>query len=291
MSQKLLLFVSVALFMVSGDALGQISLESEWEYPSESGKVYYTFRDFYDIDEDGIIEMAIEQRAYLPTGDVGVTKIEFMDYSTRAIKWTLNAESGKFIEDGPAGFLPLVDLNGDEAKEVLVVEREHATSSDSSPFSRIVDLVTGANILDLGEGYVYQDCKDVDGDGELELIFKGWDIGKFFFYSTGVLTNIGGKEGASKPSNFKLGQNHPNPFNPVTNISYQVSSPGKVTIKIFNSIGQEVRTLLDKSQEPGEYSMQWDGKGNNGEALASGTYFYQMQVGGFISAKKALLLK
>lgn len=91
-----------------------------------------------------------------------------------------------------------------------------------------------------------------------------------------------------------LGQNYPNPFNPTTDISYQIPdgrSPNHSTLKIYNILGQEVRTLVDEFQEPGNYTVTWDGKDENGVDVASGFYFYRILVGDFTATKSMVLMK
>lgn len=82
------------------------------------------------------------------------------------------------------------------------------------------------------------------------------------------------------PTYYELAQNYPNPFNPTTQISYKLPVDAKVSINVFNVLGQQVRMLLDKKQAAGNYSIQWDGKDKFGNVLPSGIYFYQMQATG-----------
>jgi hypothetical protein len=88
------------------------------------------------------------------------------------------------------------------------------------------------------------------------------------------------------PEGFHLFQNYPNPFNPVTNISYMVSEPSYVTIKVFNTIGQEIKTLVNELKQSGTYSVHFDGTG-----LTSGVYFYRLNANQLIEIKKMVLLK
>lgn len=92
--------------------------------------------------------------------------------------------------------------------------------------------------------------------------------------------------GLSVPKAFLLEQNYPNPFNPSTQIRYQVSTHELVRLKVYNVVGQEIATLIDKEHAPGTYTATWDAKG-----FPSGTYFYRLEVGNEIVAKKAVLLK
>ena len=88
---------------------------------------------------------------------------------------------------------------------------------------------------------------------------------------------------------------YPNPFNPRTTIHYQLPNRNNVTLKIFDMLGQEIRTLVNKNQSAGNYSVVWNGKNSLGESVGSGVYFYQLYAtggaGNFIETKKVLLIK
>ena len=85
---------------------------------------------------------------------------------------------------------------------------------------------------------------------------------------------------------YALDQNYPNPFNPATTITYQLPKSGSVTLKIFDILGNEVRTLVNEQKEMGKYTVQFDAS-----SLASGMYVYQLRVNDYTSTKKMLLLK
>lgn len=88
------------------------------------------------------------------------------------------------------------------------------------------------------------------------------------------------------PSEYSLKQNYPNPFNPSTTISYSIKEKGFVTLKIFDILGNEVKTLVDAAQEAGNYQLEF-----NAASLASGIYFYTLTAGDFVSTRKMILLK
>jgi hypothetical protein len=90
---------------------------------------------------------------------------------------------------------------------------------------------------------------------------------------------------------FYLAQNYPNPFNPSTTIRYNLPKSGNVSLKIFNALGQEVRTLIEGNQAAGETSIVWDGKNNSGHPVTSGVYLYMLKSRNQVSSKKMLLLK
>ena len=98
-------------------------------------------------------------------------------------------------------------------------------------------------------------------------------------------------DGIGLPEVFALHNNYPNPFNPVTNISYDIPEVAQVTLEIFNIAGQKVRTLAQGQHEPGRYRIQWDATNDFGKTLSSGMYIYRIQAGDFISVKKLILMK
>jgi endo-1,3(4)-beta-glucanase len=88
------------------------------------------------------------------------------------------------------------------------------------------------------------------------------------------------------PQGFSLKQNYPNPFNPVTKIVFALPKSGNLTLKIYNSIGSEVSTLVNGKQNAGTYSVDFDAS-----ALPSGVYFYKLTGEGFSETKKMMLVK
>ena len=92
-------------------------------------------------------------------------------------------------------------------------------------------------------------------------------------------------------SDYSLEQNYPNPFNPTTSISYSIPTNDVVSLKIYNIMGQEVRTLVNASQAAGTHTIQWDGLNSNGQRVASGVYLYVMKAGKFVQSKKMTLMK
>jgi hypothetical protein len=88
------------------------------------------------------------------------------------------------------------------------------------------------------------------------------------------------------PMEYALYQNFPNPFNPYTTINYQIKFDGLVSLKIYDMLGREVKTLVNEEQTAGKYSIIFDGS-----TLASGVYFYTLRSGEYSTTKKLLLIK
>jgi hypothetical protein len=93
------------------------------------------------------------------------------------------------------------------------------------------------------------------------------------------------------PKEFALEQNSPNPFNPSTAIRYSIPEPAKVELRIYNILGQAVKTLVDEEQLPGFYQEVWDGTDERGKNLSSGIYLYQIRAGDKVQTKKMQLIK
>jgi hypothetical protein len=107
----------------------------------------------------------------------------------------------------------------------------------------------------------------------------------FWYPPASVITDAAeGQTGA--PARTWLGQNRPNPFNPVTTLEFSIAQPTHVTIKIYDVQGREVRTVVDEDLEPGPHQRVLDA-----ERLASGMYFYRMTAGAYVETRKLVLLK
>jgi hypothetical protein len=93
------------------------------------------------------------------------------------------------------------------------------------------------------------------------------------------------------PGSFALHQNHPNPFNPITNIRFDIPEISFARMDIYNILGQRVRTLFHDAVAPGYHSVQWNGKNDAGESLPSGMYMYKLHAGTYVAMEKLVLLK
>jgi len=88
-----------------------------------------------------------------------------------------------------------------------------------------------------------------------------------------------------------LHQNYPNPFNPSTEIRFDIPTARDVKLRIYNQLGQTVRTLVDNRMKAGTYSFEWDGANQAGYGVASGVYFYNLEAGDFRDLRKMTLVK
>jgi hypothetical protein len=127
----------------------------------------------------------------------------------------------------------------------------------------------------------------------LMLVSHDWSSGKPEvvweepgFEETVYMTGVG-----PTPRTYALHQNYPNPFNAGTVISFDLEKSSDWTLKVYNLLGQTVRTFRSDGAEVGTVNVTWNGTDNNGRHVASGVYFYRVQAGTFTDTKKMTLLK
>ncbi len=123
----------------------------------------------------------------------------------------------------------------------------------------------------------------------------GWVVGKegLILQAKSAITSIGNHSISqeSTPDKFFLFNNYPNPFNPTTTIQYDIPQTVRVVLKIYNMLGQQVKTLVDEVQSPGQKSVIWNGTDEQGKVVSSGIYFYQFQSENNLITKKMMFLK
>ncbi len=94
------------------------------------------------------------------------------------------------------------------------------------------------------------------------------------------------QEEESAVIDYDLRENFPNPFNATTTISYSIAYGNTVSLKVYNTLGQEVKTLINEFKQPGHYTIQWDGTNNRNQNVSTGLYFYRLTAGSFIKTRK-----
>ena len=112
------------------------------------------------------------------------------------------------------------------------------------------------------------------------------EVGEFVFENTSLST-----DNELTPLSFRLHQNHPNPFNPVTTLRYDLPEDAVVNITIYDMMGRVVSNLVSSQQRAGYKSVQWNATNNTGQPVSAGLYLYTIQAGDFRQTKKMVLLK
>ena len=180
--------------------------------------------------------------------------------------------TGKVTLDGIAPGFPiqLVAVNRDSAQSTVF--SDGSTGNFSFP---VTDKIYNYQINYINTSQVYYMNNIIVHPGETNVIVN---------LSTTPLAVKSGTSGV--PKVFSLGQNYPNPFNPSTEITYQLAAAGKVALKVYNILGQEVATLVNGEKQAGRYKVEF-----NGNNLSSGIYLYKLSAGNFTSVRKMILIK
>jgi hypothetical protein len=248
-----------------------------------------TQRDMSDasagsVSNDGILTIGGRENSQLFSGELDDIRIYNRVLDT--------AEIGSLYHEG-GWTLPLpveltsftaaansntADLKWNTATEVNNYGFEVQRTVNSGSWAK-VSFVAGNGTSNVPHNYSYTDKVGTAGTYSYRL--KQIDHNGAFVYSQVVQVTI------EAPKVFALNQNYPNPFNPKTDIQFTVPSDGRATLKIFNTLGQEVATLFDGAATAGEYHQATF----DASQLASGIYFSRLEFNGKMQVKKMLLLK
>ena len=164
----------------------------------------------------------------------------------------------------------------------LEISKSPDLSSPVGTYDNLATMNKIINSLDNGTYYWRVTAKSVDGKS------TGYsDKGNFHVGSTTGITN----EESIIPKVFEVFQNYPNPFNPSTQIKYGLPKASDVTIKVYNMLGQEIKTLVSEHKNAGTFTVRWNGDNNNGSKVSSGIYIFRVAAGSNSSTMKMILIK
>jgi len=202
---------------------------------------------------------------------------------------------------------------GDVTAEVVTSGEIASDSTTSEPYEGAlirINNVTVTEILTYGDfevtdadGFAVQvggssayDYEPVVGDhigfitGNLTYSYDKYELLVRGEADFGTITTSIDKD-PTIPMTYKLDQNYPNPFNPTTTIQYGIANEGRVSLIIYNIMGQEIKTLVNTNQNAGFYSLYWNGLNNNNQMVSSGIYIYRITSKDFVKSKKMIYLK
>lgn len=225
-----------------------------WKVRSHNGTVYSNWSD---------TETFATQPGSSPVRPMGGSPVNSVGLSTN------NAQL--------SWFLPTL-TNG------LIYEVQYSQNSDFSNAVTVENITTTsymANALPTGAP-IYWRVRSKNAQG----LYSAYSEAERFTPNTPT-----GVEETVIPTEFALGQNYPNPFNPATVINFDLPQEVYVTIKIYDMLGREVKTLIADTKAAGSYSVQWAGDNNSGSTVSAGTYLYRIAAGNFVQARKMVYLK
>lgn len=232
-----------------------------------------------DFDGDGDVDLA--------TGDYESTDVYILkNNGSGSFSGGTVYPSGTLV--GVSALTP-ADLDGDNDIDLAVTGLGSITmyvmlNNGSGSFSVAASASTEALTS-------YVVAADLDSDGDLDLATAN-ESGP----SVTVAINSSALASVDDtplelPESFYLKQNFPNPFNPTTSITYSLETTADVSLRIYNSLGQVVRTLDSGVQQAGFHRVIWDGCDAAGNRLSSGVYFYQLSAGDYSHTRKMIMLK
>lgn len=246
-----------------------------WSTPTGNQGVLQ-FGRLKDIDKDGIDEIVV---ATLGGGAM------CLNGANGNIIW--NISTGNTM-----GIAVIPDLNGDGYDDVVVASQPQGTLIVKGNNGFLLAQHTFGGSLQTREVAI---VPDLDGNNSLEIL-AGSNQGHVVLLSGGLDAPVKVDEQNFIPVNYSLMQNYPNPFNPVTNIKFALPVQSKVSIEIFNLLGQKVRTLLSEDRSAGYHIIEWNGLNDFGKYVGSGVYYVKISADGnsgknFTQVRKMIFLR
>ncbi len=176
-----------------------------------------------------------------------------------------------------------VHLNWETATEInnygFGIERKLSAISSQHSEWETIGFISGHGNSNSPKSYDFIDNESPTG--ELEYRLKQLDTDGSFEYSETIIVELG------TPTKYDIQQNHPNPFNPSTEINYSIPKSGKVILRVYSILGEEVAMLVNENKEAGEYTVHFMTEGS----LASGIYITRMESGSYSKTIKMILLR
>ncbi len=178
---------------------------------------------------------------------------------------------------------------------LMAIQLQQATAQDLvlQDTTITATAIFSANSITAGPNFTIASTGDVILSAETIAV-----IPQFFVVQGGKLQVVSGAPPVSVetedpiiPDEFIVHQNFTNPFNPETEIRFALTKDSHVLINIYNTLGQQIGTLIDTPYVAGFHSVRWDGKDRNGSPVSSGVYLYQIQAGEFSQARKMSLIR
>jgi len=179
-----------------------------------------------------------------------------------------------------------------EDKDTIIIPRRSGMKGRSRTITRLAQTYND----DGREGQIFASGKKPTADKSGGWLFhchllEHSAMGMMSFFQIVADINSVGVNSENVPSTVKLHANYPNPFNPSTNIGFEIAGKENVEIRIFDILGREVRTFVQKEYKAGVHSVVWNGKNNSGLSMSSGVYFYHLKAGSFSDVMKMTLVK
>ena len=280
-----------------GVALDTMGMGEHWYYDvvGEDGAVEYHVSAVYEEDGTGVISEVNSNMVSVNLQNAAPTAVNLISPENETVI-TLTSTNVQGTDLG-IFWSNSSDADGEQVEYTLeLCVEEYDDCLDST--------MTGTNLF-LGYDEMYSwiaDSVNADGSPALTMLNISWNVwasddwvdipssnGPFsLVVDAGWMLSV---EEEIIPEVFALHHNYPNPFNPITNIRYDIPEVSDVRIDIYNINGQKVRTLVSREHQPGRYKIQWNATNEFGSPVSSGMYIYKIHAKDFTSVKKLLLMK
>tara|TARA_B100000214_G_scaffold309245_1_gene240820 strand:- start:215 stop:1600 length:1386 start_codon:yes stop_codon:yes gene_type:complete len=272
---------------VAIDTLG-MGEHMHYDVVGESGEVIYHVSAMYEEDGTGAISEANSNMVTVDLQNAAPTAVNLISPENETLI-TLTPDN---VAGSDLGIFwsNSSDADGDQVEYTLSLHIEELDDHVDTtmigtniflPYSDLYELITdlGVTMLNITWDVETNDewASTMSANGPWTLtVDAGWMLSA---------------EEELLPEVFALHNNYPNPFNPITNIRYDIPEVSDVRIDIYNINGQRVRTLVSREHQPGRYKVQWNATNEFGSPVASGMYIYKIYAKDFTSVKKLLLMK
>ena len=278
-----------------------------WQRSVESNNAYvHTWTS--DIDKNGKPEFWVLADAYY--NGIGTTRITIFETDGDNSYQAVGRIDLVGIMSFYAGNMQAIDIDSDGTEEVAVCiddnflilkfngsENHHTyevyyIKKNELGTEEEYQVYFGAIMYDLQDDGYYEILISMRHTKELEPnYYRSRDVTKI--YRPDSTTSVNDVE--VLPKSIKLYQSYPNPFNPSTTVKFEINQLSNIYIKVFNILGKEITTLLNKELSPGSYAIDWDARDSNGQLLPSGVYLLKLsannEAGNYTQTIKSLLLK
>jgi hypothetical protein len=285
--------------VVSIENYGDNSYAPNWQGMVETNNAYL-YAATNDLDGNGKPEVWIG--GYHFQDGEAITRITIFEASGNNIYIAV----GKIDIIGAFNFyaknMQVLDVDKDGKEEVMLCIEQHVIilkfNGSQNHHTYEVFYIKRNDLAFGGRNSVFYGATmyDITGDGKEDIIIHLDDIienvgMKLFTHIYKADFSVDVNKPTPLPEKFNLYQNYPNPFNPSTKVRFEIPEHSNVSIKVYNILGKEITTSLEKELSPGNYTIDWEAKDGNGQLLPAGVYFIKLNAGSFSKTIKAVLLK
>jgi photosystem II stability/assembly factor-like uncharacterized protein len=259
----------------AGNILGASENVGVWQIPS--GNVIWS--QF----ANGLADTNVTAVCISPSGTAFATTYDDGVFSTLSLPSVPAVTNLTAMREGPTSVRLTWSTIDDSPFYGFEVQRWIAGSLRFASISEGV--IMAGNPAGQTHDYLFEDTTATTADEQYRLRIIGQDGSEHYSDSVQVGT-FSSVSPRGLPLTDRLDQNYPNPFNPTTVVRYQLSAVSDVKLVLYDILGRQVTTLINRKQQPGAYSLRFDGS-----HLASGVYFYRLTAGSFVAVKRMLLIK